>query len=358
VDLGDNDQRTMTAQQIIESHQRGEVTADTYVWTEGMADWQRVGDVPELAQAVSPAKAMPEVRAATRTGAGRGSATDLFGDIEKAGSEEDVQTSAPEPTPPPAATGARNESSVLFSLSALTAGTGAEPAPPPAARASSANEDSGLIDLKAMSASIGSGAGGGSPLGAPPLGGSPLGMGAPLGGLAAAPVTHDFEPMQQKSGSKTGLLIAGAVLVVGLAGVAAFAMKGGDTPPVADPTATAAREASPDSDDKTAKADEAKADDEKKDEEKQDEATAAPPPTGEAAPAPAASPQPSTSKVVSAPRPSPAPRAKASPSPSPAPAPAAAPAPAPAPAPRKKPATKKCVCKPSDLLCAMRCKAK
>src|SRR6185295_10545085 len=102
----------------------------------------------------SPAAAVPR---AARTGSGRGSATDLFGGIDKAGSEEDVMTSAPQPSAaaaPALATGARNESSVLFSLSALTAsgpiGGSSRGSSPPAAADSKGGEDSGLIDLKAL----------------------------------------------------------------------------------------------------------------------------------------------------------------------------------------------------------------
>jgi predicted Zn finger-like uncharacterized protein len=119
VDFGDNDQRTMTADDIVQAYRRGQLTADTYVWTEGMADWQPVGSVPELAEALTaaapaPAAAAPAAAAprAARTGSGRGSATDLFGGIDKAGSEEDVMTSAPQPAAaaaPAVATGARNE---------------------------------------------------------------------------------------------------------------------------------------------------------------------------------------------------------------------------------------------------------
>jgi len=38
---------------------RGTITADTLVWTEGMANWQRVGEIPGLAPGTSGAPAMP-----------------------------------------------------------------------------------------------------------------------------------------------------------------------------------------------------------------------------------------------------------------------------------------------------------
>src|SRR5690606_41703493 len=93
-------------------------------------DWHPLGEVDPRGEALhtasgaaaapaAPAAAAP--RAVAVGGGARGA--DLFGGIEHAGSEEDVTTSAgsADPMPAaPAATGARNESSVLFSLSALT----------------------------------------------------------------------------------------------------------------------------------------------------------------------------------------------------------------------------------------------
>src|SRR5690606_35099093 len=40
VDFGDNDQRNMTLDQLVTSYNAGEVTAETYIWTEGMDDWR------------------------------------------------------------------------------------------------------------------------------------------------------------------------------------------------------------------------------------------------------------------------------------------------------------------------------
>src|SRR6185436_19110448 len=85
---------------------------------------------PWASAAASPA------RAAARTAGRAAPAHDLFGGIDAAGSEEEVATSAPEAAArggggglglgssassgSSGGTGARNESSVLFSLSALT----------------------------------------------------------------------------------------------------------------------------------------------------------------------------------------------------------------------------------------------
>ncbi|HVW25839.1 MAG TPA: GYF domain-containing protein [Polyangiaceae bacterium] len=369
VDFGDNDQRTMTADDIVQAYRRGQLTADTYVWTEGMADWQPVGSVPELAEALTaaaPAAASAPPRAA-RTGSGRGSTTDLFGGIDKAGSEEDVMTSAPQAAvapSPPVATGARNESSVLFSLSALTA---SNPVPTRSTAASDTKgEDSGLIDLKALTSAAGS---------LPPpnplaLGSAPLGMAAPLGGMTA-PALAVEGPAQRGGGSKTGLYIAGALVLVGalIAGAIVFTSGNRDaasaanaavTTPVAVPAAAPqpTQAATPEP------------------EAKKDEPTAQPPSTGtavaEAAPKDAPTKQASTSTARPA-----ASHKKASSSSSQSssttstpvaekPAPAEKPAAAStdtsssAGAEKKKPAPKKektCNCSPGDLMCAMKCAA-
>lgn len=370
VDFGDNDQRTMTADDIVQAYRRGQLTADTYVWTEGMADWQPVGSVPELAEALNasapPAAAAAAPRAA-RTGSGRGSATDLFGGIDKAGSEEDVMTSAPQAAAaaaPALATGARNESSVLFSLSALTA---SGPLPTTRSTASAADtkgEDSGLIDLKALTSAAGS---------LPPpnplaLGAAPLGMAAPLGGMTAPALAADG-PMQRGGGSKTGIYIAGA-LALGLALIAgAIVMTSGNreaasaanaaTQPVAVPaTPQPTQAAAPEP------------------EAKKEEATAQPPSTGTAVAE--AAPKDTPTKQASAPKTSTShsskPKASSNSSSGSTTTTAAAEKPAPAEKPaaastdnsssgsteKKKPAVKKektCNCGPGDLMCAMKCAA-
>jgi predicted Zn finger-like uncharacterized protein len=215
VDFGDNDQRPMTVAQIVAAYNSGTVTADTYLWAEGFADWKPLGEVDEVVAAlhaaasapgaVAPAAAVAAAPAAAETPwqAPRAAAApapaaatgrDLFGGYDSAGSEDDVATStggAAQPVAAPfggasAVTGARNESSVLFSLSALTSATSRPSGPPPS---SATSEDSGLIDLKALT-SAAEAHPATSPLAAPPgLGGAPLGAGAPFGGapLGAAP---------------------------------------------------------------------------------------------------------------------------------------------------------------------------
>ncbi len=107
--------------------------------------------------------------AAARRGGGRGQGADLFGNVASAGGEEDVTTSA---VPSHALrgggggggggggieeqklTGQRNESSVLFSLSALTDGSKNESAA--SSRTTATSDGSGLIDIRALSQTMGS----------------------------------------------------------------------------------------------------------------------------------------------------------------------------------------------------------
>jgi predicted Zn finger-like uncharacterized protein len=281
VDFGDNDQRSMSLGDLVAAYNNGTVTTETFVWADGMDDWQPLGQVPAIVDALNgaaapaPAYAAPAatpfqppatpaappwepkpvespsaIRAAAKIGGGRGSTSDLFGAYETAGSEQDVTTSAREPSvgsnagagASVGATGARNESSVLFSLSALTASA---PAAKPAASASSASsaisfgggstttkEDSGLIDLKALTAASEPQAP--SPILAPaPLGmAPPLGLAPPMGGVEA-----QYPVPQQKS--KTGLFIGGGIAVAAVAIAIAIVMTSQKPPPPAPPPAVA-----------------------------------------------------------------------------------------------------------------------
>src|SRR5262245_30252528 len=63
VDLGDNDQRTMTLRDVIDAYNAGTVTAETYLWTEGMADWKPLGEFPEIVEALHHAASQPRAAA-------------------------------------------------------------------------------------------------------------------------------------------------------------------------------------------------------------------------------------------------------------------------------------------------------
>ena len=55
VNITDDDQRSLTTEQIVAAWQTGEVNQDAYVWKDGMDDWLPILDVPELAAYLSAA---------------------------------------------------------------------------------------------------------------------------------------------------------------------------------------------------------------------------------------------------------------------------------------------------------------
>lgn len=201
VNVADGDQRTMTDEEVATAYRSGLVNDETYCWRDGMADWSALREIPALlaactggagsAPAVSPVGLSPDhdsadisassaasaaqgaaagkglevdilraagtggPPAARRAAGGRAPIADLFGGVAQAGGEDDVMTSAPAKLPqadeshdPHKLTGARNENSVLFSLSALTG----KSEPPPR---SPDSEASGLIDIRQLSAQLG-----------------------------------------------------------------------------------------------------------------------------------------------------------------------------------------------------------
>jgi predicted Zn finger-like uncharacterized protein len=274
VSVDDNDQREISTQQLLELYGMGTVTGETFVWREGMADWQPLRDVDALRDALAaasagasvapyqsepaapaygngygsheePAPAAPaaapvmggfgggmEPSAARLGDARRGGAVDLFASPGAAHEDEDVATSAPQgggmgfaaagglapATADGRPIGARNENSVLFSLSALTSSG-------PSTSASAAaldDEKSGLIDIqKLASAARPNGGdnraqlddimnlGGGGAFGAA--------LGAPI--LAPPPETALTAPVEPEKKKGNGALLA-IVAVFGAAIIA------------------------------------------------------------------------------------------------------------------------------------------
>jgi predicted Zn finger-like uncharacterized protein len=261
VNVADGDQRTMTMAEIVEAYNASVVTADTYVWSDVANDWQALGENETIVSALNAAAgggaaaapaygngangnggyggAAPYAEPSTPAAAapmamasdsGRGAAKkerkaqDLFGGgYNDAG----LSSSAGMASASPSAAGKRDENSVLFSLSALTATTGPAAPAPTKSQTTATKEDSGLIDLKALAASappptasqqaassavdtIGL-----FPLGAPVLAPPPVAaMAAPV--AVAAP--------QEKS--KLPLIIGGVVAVAAVVGVF-MVVKGG-----------------------------------------------------------------------------------------------------------------------------------
>jgi predicted Zn finger-like uncharacterized protein len=186
VNVGDGDQRTLSDAEIVAAFHAGTVTGETFCWRDGMNDWLPLREIESLVQACNaaaqPASLAPEAgptrvhgRAgapstdyaaaagngaanggAARRATGRAGGADLFHGAAQAGGEEEVMTSAPQGAPQAydeqKPTGARNENSVLFSLSALTSKGNDRPPPVPGVEAS------GLIDIRQLSAQMGSSA--------------------------------------------------------------------------------------------------------------------------------------------------------------------------------------------------------
>lgn len=236
VNIAENDQRTMTLDEVVRAYQQGQVTQETYVWAEGMDDWLPLASIPALAAAVaghasSPDAAPPEAGSvpAARLDGGR-VRVDLFGDVDRAGAEPEGAGRGAEADPSATMTGARNEQSVLFSLQTLGGGSSTSAATAPAGTGSASADDSGLIDLAALAKAAGEphgGQGAGAPLAmAPaPLGGPMLSGPSMLGGPSILGPTMLEAPAMAGSVAppakgKTGLYIVIAAALLGTAGVA------------------------------------------------------------------------------------------------------------------------------------------
>jgi predicted Zn finger-like uncharacterized protein len=284
VNVADGDQRNMTDSDIVSAYHNGLIGTETYCWKDGMSDWLPLRDIDSLYDACNatravadnalaaeeaarsaaraaglgsdrPAQAREYAAAAAGNGAsnggaalvaarrapGRAQGADLFHGAAKAGGEEDVLTSAPADVPErydesqKPIIGARNENSVLFSLSALTSKGGDRPPPTVPGM-----EASGLIDIRQLSAQMGrqqddkkrsrvddimnlsSGGAFNASLSAPILAPPPIDMYAPAaggGGLSGAP------------GRSKALIFlalgAGAFVIVGAVGATTLLMRKG-----------------------------------------------------------------------------------------------------------------------------------
>ncbi|HMI85178.1 MAG TPA: zinc-ribbon domain-containing protein [Polyangiaceae bacterium] len=260
--VADGDQRTLTAAQVAELYASGTVGYETLVWKDGMGDWTAIGQVDALRSVVEngprptmtpleqaasmpssappappvaedpPARQPPAMAARAKTvepaaarRPGRGGSTDLFG----AAAQEDMLTSAADgganhgSDASDKLTGARNENSVLFSLSALTGG-GPSTAPSP-----ERDPASNKADLRALMGSGGAPAkskiddimnlsGGG--VYSPGLMSSPALAPPPIDMMTAA------APADSGGSKSKSLLVAigGGVLVIGAVAVAFITM--------------------------------------------------------------------------------------------------------------------------------------
>ncbi|MDX2055415.1 MAG: zinc-ribbon domain-containing protein [Polyangiaceae bacterium] len=341
VSITDDDQREMTADQIISAFKNGQFNDATFIWKEGMDDWKPLLDVPEFqslrapapapkpvaagiprpaaagvqaaaqpaafppAPAAFPASPAAATPAAAAAPAGKGAlpqapgristlpqsparastlprprisnTKDLFSTAGAA--EEEIATApAPQVSNSSDATGSRNESSVLFSLDALKRQSTAPPAPSKV----KSDDPFGLGNLGSGGGGLG-GFGGGGSLFTPDahaLLTAPAAAPPPSAPIArpGAPAAFDVAPMPQKKKSPLIWVIAG-VAVVAVAG-GAFAMFGGKSE---SPTAESGEASASNAGDSANKASEeakAKADEEKKAEEAKGSAGTAAPSSG------------------------------------------------------------------------------
>lgn len=307
VNLSETDSRTMSTEEIVAAYASGVITADAFVWKDGMTDWVPLLDselAPLLVSAPAQAAAggarggMAVFSAPNQAAqASRPAATakaqpnthDLFGSLDTAGSE-DIATSAPSvPQAGSSAyddgklTGARNENSVLFSLDALKAGfspsapSTAKPSPKAPGKsgpgATRPQQPSNPDDPFGMSAAAGL-MGGGSPLfgadnqalinaPAPP----PPPVAPPPSAFVAGAMPAAYAPPKS---NKLVYIVGGVsgVVIIGLL-IALLSGKKSDSTATADNSAAASASAAP------AAVAEKPAEEPKKEEPKPDESAAA-----------------------------------------------------------------------------------
>lgn len=253
VSVSDGDQRTMSLAEVVAAYNNSEINAETYLWADGMDDWLPLASVPAILDALNAGAAEPEAAAAPAARKAQGSkGFDLFG-----GDAPAPAAAAPEPAfdggggfggggGASAATGARNEQSVLFSLNALV--NAERKSTPP--NQSKTKDDSGLIDLGALAAKASADPapmGMGDPMA--PMLGAPM-LGAPL--LAPPPVSTPAVSNTAAApppANKTGLYIGGAIVFATLVAAGAFVAtrpkEQPPAPPVVATTAPTATETAP-----------------------------------------------------------------------------------------------------------------
>ncbi len=300
VSMTGEDERQMSQLQIAEEMQRGTITGDTYVWRDGMSDWLPVAQIPDLqallarvasaghaahapahapapvheenhglagtivmneggamspfaaprpaagmaaapAPAAAPVAATPAPLAAVNqpTAARRANRAGASVDVFAAAQETREHGDRPRPPTPAGKLGERNENSVLFSLSALTATENA---------ASKSKPEDSPFDLGLGNGKGGGGGNsfddlmniGGGAIGGPMLAPPPLlapvvepppapvpvqPMAAPVQAMGAPSPMMSMPAPPPKS--KTGLIIGIVAAVAVLGGIGAVVALGG-----------------------------------------------------------------------------------------------------------------------------------
>jgi predicted Zn finger-like uncharacterized protein len=306
VNVSETDERSLTTEQLVSAYMNGELEGEVYVWHDGLPDWSLILNVPELARAINDAKAKkgskpvhakPDGKSSPTTAklksevppssagqqqkkalptAGKGGLTaatkavtakdvaadkktaarattakrpqnahDIFAAASQAQDDVDISVSQEEEQKK---TGARNESSVLFSLDALKAGIVSSPQtsaakPAPGRKGAPVAPRKKLEDLMSTAApmplTVGSTSG---PLGMstnqalltapapPPPKPEPkpvvISSVPPAAPGTAAPAAPAYVPPPKKKSSK--LVAIGAIVgIVAIGGIAAAVFAGG-----------------------------------------------------------------------------------------------------------------------------------
>ncbi len=301
VSVTDEDQRTMTTTQVVQAYGDGTIASDTFIWKDGMADWLPLAEVAELAPllaaggakgknggapfapppqagsfglgggaayettasvaspvmpAAAAAMAMPAPMAApmpaARRAGGRGN-VDLFGSRDAGGAAQSAANSAAQNI------GERNESSVLFSLSALTAAEEQAKKPEPI-RSSFQMSNDRIDDILSLGGGIGT-----APLlvpppmnapiieapPPPPMSVAPPSYGQPGMGMASAMPYGMQQQQEQKKASPVGFIVGGVGLLAAV-GVLVFFLTRGSGGEQAKTDSTSKTDASKDGDKKPA----------------------------------------------------------------------------------------------------------
>src|SRR6185503_13326438 len=55
VSVADGDQRTLQLHEVLDAYNSGVITGATYLWKEGMGDWQPLSDIAEIVEALNQA---------------------------------------------------------------------------------------------------------------------------------------------------------------------------------------------------------------------------------------------------------------------------------------------------------------
>jgi predicted Zn finger-like uncharacterized protein len=171
LNMPDGDQRAVSVEEIGQLFASGAINGETYAWRDGMADWQPLNQIAELAPVLaSPvprpsAAPAPDPRLAGKLLGGgeagparvaarrpeRAKDHDLFGSAQNAGSDEEIAAraaSSPSAAPAPkhTFTAERGENSVLFSVEAIRAAAKPQTKRPPA--------DDDKVDFSAIASNI------------------------------------------------------------------------------------------------------------------------------------------------------------------------------------------------------------